>query len=405
VHASQPERRPRTSDVTTAVRRVSGPVADELFVLCRPDDHAADAARQAESVYEALCNALAAEGAGRETLVSETVFFRRIRTDLEPVRSVRARVLGSAGLQICRPATTFIGQPPLDPDAHLELAAVAVLPRTGDASWTHEVSRSGECPCEACAPGARATVVRLSGQIHLHAGNVYGTGRDAYEEAYDMFRVAEALLDEAGMTFADVMRTWIHLRDIDRDYEEFNRARREFFGRHGIQLRPASTGIQGIPFPDAHAFSLSLYAVKSPTPLDVAPISTPFLNEAWDYGSDFSRGLRLADANKVALHVSGTASIDEAGRTVHVGSFEAQADRMLHNIASLLERQGATFADLVSGVAYLKNPDDAPALRAMLRARGFDGFPCALVEAPLCRPELLCEADAVAVLPLATAQA
>jgi len=267
------------------------------------------------------------------------------------------------------------------------------------------VSRSGECPCEACAPGARATVVRLSGQIHLHAGNVYGTGCDAYEEAYDMFRVAGVLLGEAGMTFANVMRTWIHLRDIDRDYEALNRARREFFGRCGIEHRPASTGIQGAPFPDAHAFSLSLYAVKSPTPIDVAPISTPFLNEAWDYGSDFSRGLRLADANKVALHVSGTASIDEAGRTVHVGSFEAQADRMLHNIASLLERQGATFADLVSGVAYLKNPDDAPALRAMFRARGFDGFPCALVEAPLCRPELLCEAEAVAVLPLATAEA
>src|SRR5262249_11515548 len=154
-------------------------------------------------------------------------------TDLEVVRSARARVLEGAGLESYLPATTFIGQPPLDPDAHLELAAVAVLPRTGDASWTHAVSRSGECPCAACAPGARATVVRLGGQIHLHAGNVYGMGRDAYEEAYDMFRVAEVLLGEAGMTFANVMRTWIHLREIDRDYEAFNRARREFYRRRG----------------------------------------------------------------------------------------------------------------------------------------------------------------------------
>src|SRR4029453_6179402 len=181
---------------------------------------------------------------------------------------------GSAGLQTCRPATTFIGQPPLDPDAHLELAAVAVLPRSGDASWTHAVSGSSACPGGARAPGAPATVVRLSGQIHLHAGNVYGTGRDAYEEAYDMFRVAEALLGEAGMTFGNVVRTWIHLREIDRDYEALNRARREFFERRGIELRPASTGIQGVPFPDAHAFSLSLYAGKSSTPLDVAPLST-----------------------------------------------------------------------------------------------------------------------------------
>ena len=107
----------------------------------------------------------------------------------------------------------------------------------------------------------------------------------------------------------------------------------------------------------------------------------------------------------MTLFVSGTASIDEAGRTVHVGDFEAQVDRMLQNIASLLARQGATFADVVSGVAYLKNPGDAPALRAIFEQRGFDGFPCALVESPLCRPELLCEAEVVAMLPLATAGA
>ena len=83
----------------------------------------------------------------------------------------------------------------------------------------------------------------------------------------------------------------------------------------------------------------------------------------------------------MTLYVSGTASIDEAGRTVHVGDFEAQVDRMLHNIASLLAQQGATFENLVSGVMYLKNPSDAPVLRSMCRERGFDGFPCALVEA------------------------
>jgi enamine deaminase RidA (YjgF/YER057c/UK114 family) len=143
-------------------------------------------------------------------------------------------------------------------------------------------------------------------------------------------------------------------------------------------------------------------AVKAPRLLDIAKMSTPSLNEAWTYGADFSRGLRVADANKVALYVSGTASVDEAGRTVHVGDFEAQVDRMLHNIASLLDRQGATFGNLVSGVIYLKDPRDAPALRAMLRAHGFDGFPCGLVEASLCRPELLCEAEAVAVLPLSS---
>jgi enamine deaminase RidA (YjgF/YER057c/UK114 family) len=134
-------------------------------------------------------------------------------------------------------------------------------------------------------------------------------------------------------------------------------------------------------------------------------MSTPSLNEAWSYGSEFSRGLRLGSATGATLFVSGTASIDEAGRTVHVGDFEAQVDRMLHNVAALLARQGADFRHLVSGVTYVKRRSDAPMLRAMLRKRGFDGFPLALVETPLCRPELLCETEAVASLPLETAAA
>jgi len=241
--------------------------------------------------------------------------------------------------------------------------------------------------------------------VSLHTTNVYGVGGDAFEQAFDMFCAAERLPQQSGMDFRDVARAWIHLRDIDRDYDTLNRARREFFRQRGIERRPASTGVQGIPFPDAHDFSLSLQALQSHRPLDISVMSTPTLNEAWSYGADFSRGLRLAEANKVMLHISGTASLDEAGRSVHVGNFEAQADRMLKNIEALLAQQGATFEDLVSGVTYLKNTGDAPVLRSMYRERGFDGFPLALVEAPLCRPELLCETEAVAMLPPATAAA
>jgi enamine deaminase RidA (YjgF/YER057c/UK114 family) len=156
--------------------------------------------------------------------------------------------------------------------------------------------------------------------------------------------------------------------------------------------------------PAEHDFSLRLEAIRS-GPLARRRMSTPTLNEAWTYGADFSRGLRVADANKVALHISGTASIDEAGRTAHVGDIAGQIDRMLHNLATLLAGEGAGFADLVSGVVYLRHPSDVALLRALCRERGFDGFPCALVEAPLCRPELLCEAEAVAVLPLTGAAA
>jgi enamine deaminase RidA (YjgF/YER057c/UK114 family) len=347
---------------------------------------------------------LAAHQASFRDLACETLFLRDVRREIPLVLGARTRVLADLGQGACAPPPAFIQQAPVGQGVSFELSASAVVPRHRDAWSVRDVRAEPLCACEGCArSGAR--LVRLGDQVSLHTTNIYGAGGDAFEQAWNMFCAAERLLDQCGMGFRDVVRTWIHLRDIGRDYDALNKVRREFFRHRGIELRPASTGVQGIPCPDTHDFSMSLHAVQSARPLDVTLMSAPSLNEAWSYGADFSRGLRLTEANKVALYVSGTASIDEAGRTVHVGDFEAQADRMLDNIASLLAQQGATFENLVSGVTYLRNPSDAPVLRSMFHQRGFDGFPCALVEAPLCRPELLCEAEAVAMLPLATAGA
>jgi enamine deaminase RidA (YjgF/YER057c/UK114 family) len=201
------------------------------------------------------------------------------------------------------------------------------------------------------------------------------------------------------MEFSDVVRTWIHLRHMERDYPELNRARREFFAERGIDPVPASTAVHGAPASGTHDLCLGVHAVKSGRSLVRTVMTSPTLNEAGEYGADFARGMRIAETNKVALHVSGTASIDEHGRTVHAGDFDAQVDRMLGNIAALLERQGANFDDVVSAITYLKHPADAGRLRTKLRHAGFEGFPHVLVAATICRPDLLCETEALAVVP------
>lgn len=408
---------------STILRRFAGPLANELGILCRPDARSPHAVDQADAAYRTLAALLATNRASFQDLTGETLFLRDARDQLPLVLGARARVLAELGQSVGAPPPASIQQAPVDQRAVFELAAWAVVPHHRDAWSVRNVQASPPCTCEGCArSGAR--LVRLTAcrtsqpvatkrgavpprgrwpqvlgdQTSLYTTNIYGAGGDAFEQAWNMFGAAERLLGQCGMQFRDVVRTWIYLRDINRDYGALNKARREFFRRCGIERRPASTGVQGIPFPDGHDFSMSLHAVQSSRPLAVTPMSTPSLNEAWTYGVDFSRGLRVAEANKVTLYVSGTASIDEAGQTVHVGNFAAQVDRMLDNIASLLAQQGATFEDLVSGVTYLRNPSDAPVLRALCHQRGFDGFPCALVEAPLCRPELLCEAEAVAML-------
>jgi enamine deaminase RidA (YjgF/YER057c/UK114 family) len=358
------------------LRSVEGPEARETFVVCRPADvRGACAERQAEAVYRAIGAALEAEGASHASVVRETLFLRSLRADLAPVRAARQRVLG-AGDGV---AATEVEQPPLNDGACLEVSVHAIVGATRDSVE---------------AGSSRGLRLRVGEQVQLHAGSLYGSGENAYEQALAMFGVAEDLLQRAGMEFRDVARTWIHLRDIDRDYAALNRARREFFAARGIDPAPASTGIGAGLAPERHDLCLGVYAVGAAR----AAMTAPTLNEAACYGSDFARGMRVVQNGKVALHVSGTASIDEAGRTAHPGDFDAQVERMLVNVAALLEGQGAGFRDVVSAVTYLKRPADATRLRDKLRAAGFEGFPNALVAAPICRPELLCETELLAVL-------
>ena len=52
------------------------------------------------------------------------------------------------------------------------------------------------------------------------------------------------LLESEGATWHDVVRTTCYLRDIERDYADFNKVRNEFFQALGLDPFPASTGIQ-----------------------------------------------------------------------------------------------------------------------------------------------------------------
>jgi enamine deaminase RidA (YjgF/YER057c/UK114 family) len=381
---------------------VDGPAARELFFLCQPPARAADAGGQAEAIYRAVLAVLAAEGGSFESVVCETLFLRSLRADLEPVRAARERVLAACEAPHHRPAITEIEQPPLSQRA-LEISVQAVLSLpTGPPLQVDTFEARHACGCAECAR-SHGLRVHIGDEARLYAGGLYGTG-DAYQQALAIFGVAENLLQQAGMEFRDVVRTWIHLREIDRDYGDLNRARRAFFEARGIDPVPASTGIGGRPVPEDHDLCLALYAVRATRPPLLRSVRTvmnaPTLNEAASYGSDFARGMRVVETNKVALHVSGTASIDEAGRTAHPMEFEAQAARMLQNVAALLAGQGASFGDVVSAVTYLKRPADAGRLREKLHEAGFEGFPNVLVAAPICRPDLLCETEVLAVLPM-----
>lgn len=127
------------------------------------------------------------------------------------------------------------------------------------------------------------------------------------------------------------------------------------------------------------------------------------LNEAYDYGSAFSRGMRIDLNGLTILLISGTASIDEQGRTVHVGDFRAQQRRTYDNISKLLASEGATWHDIVRTTCYLRDIErDYQAFNeertAFFKEQGLDPLPASTgIQAILCRPDLLIEIEAIAM--------
>ena len=127
------------------------------------------------------------------------------------------------------------------------------------------------------------------------------------------------------------------------------------------------------------------------------------LNEAYDYGSAFSRGMRIDLNGLTILLISGTASIDDQGRTVHVGDFRAQQRRTYDNIGKLLASEGATWHDIVRTTCYLRDIErDYAAFNeertAFFKEQGLDPLPASTgIQAILCRPDLLIEIEAIAM--------
>jgi len=129
------------------------------------------------------------------------------------------------------------------------------------------------------------------------------------------------------------------------------------------------------------------------------------LNEAYSYEkpSSFSRGMRIDLNGATTLLISGTASIDEEGRSVHIGDFRAQMRRTLANIAGLLTSEGCTWHDVVRTTCYLRDIErDYEAFNeertAFYKDLGLDPLPASTgIQAILCRPELLVEIEAIAL--------
>jgi enamine deaminase RidA (YjgF/YER057c/UK114 family) len=130
------------------------------------------------------------------------------------------------------------------------------------------------------------------------------------------------------------------------------------------------------------------------------------LNEAYDYPKkvSFVRGMRVELDGCTMLFISGTASVNERGESIHIGDAGRQTRRALTNIQALLESEGADWHDIVRTTCYLadfRHYDVFNEVRnAFYEEQGLDPVPASTcVEARICRPDLLVEIEAIAMIP------
>lgn len=236
-------------------------------------------------------------------------------------------------------------------------------------------------------------ITGLDDRGHLGAGPAQQT-RLALERA-------RSELESLGLSYRDVHRTWLYLRDILSWYDQLNTVRSRFHQQVGLTGPPtlapfpASTGIEGTR--DGEWLALEVLAGRVST----IPIhATARQRSSWEYGSAFSRGMALDWSPGQTVLVSGTASIDSEGRTLHTGDLRAQIRETVACVRAVLQTRGMDLEHLASGALYLAEPQFLAAWEEEWRRLQIPPLPLVPVIGRVCRDDLLVEIEAIGAMPV-----
>ncbi len=244
----------------------------------------------------------------------------------------------------------------------------------------------------------------------LHLPFVRGLAPDgtlpegAAEQAQLMFANTGRALKAHGMGYRNVVRTWIYLARLLAWYGDFNRVRTAHYQPAGLGVAggpafPASTGIQ-CRYEDEDCM-MDVLALESDGP--ACPVAHPIRrsprqDQSFNYGSAFSRGTAIEMEGRRTVHISGTASINTAGESTHVGDAEMQSVETLLSISAILKEQGGGLQNITSATLFCKNREAWEAWERVTRLLGVPALPKICVLADVCRDDLLVEMEAVAVI-------
>jgi enamine deaminase RidA (YjgF/YER057c/UK114 family) len=366
---------------------------NQAYITAAVSSHQRPVAELAADVYQHLFNIL--------QNFKMQIVHERIFADLnfeEIIAGERARSFSEFGGQKDLPYTFIQGRPAVGEGlAGIQIRGFRPTLK-GDGIWP--VQHDG-------APVGRKW--RRNGVDFFMLQNIFGdTGiRDRYHQSCDMYDRAQAVLLEQGVSFKNVLRTWIYLSNILDWYSEFNRARNTRFTEFGLLglsekenteaehiYLPASTGILG-ENPAGAAATMDVLAVSPDSSgLSIAHTSGMQQKSPYRYGSAFSRAMTMKEKDVTHILLSGTASIDEHGKTVFLNDTAAQIQKTFEVVQALIRHEGASLSHIDEATVFFKSPQDFSLYQNIAEGFGVPDLPAIFLIADVCRDDLLFEIDA-----------
>jgi len=223
-------------------------------------------------------------------------------------------------------------------------------------------------------------------------------------QAEHMFTNIGLGLAAHGFHYPQVVRTWVYVARLLEWYGEFNRVRTAHYRRVGLGVPggpafPASTGIQCHSDDEECVVDVLALDTDDPSSAVARPVRcSPRQDQSFNYGSAFSRGMTFEIEGRRTVHISGTASINTAGASTHIGDAEGQSLETLMSIAAILEQQGGGLKNITSATLFCKDRAAWDAWCRVTRLLQIPELPKVCVLADVCRADLLVEMEAVAVI-------
>lgn len=375
---------PAQAQAAVVARSENGDSLD-LFLQAMPTSTRDDPRTQFLSMADEACRALLSNGLAPSNTVSAWIRFASV-----PSWNWQEALAQAWQLSGPLPITVLL-QPPAEPFCACSLTLHAVRSPRQSGVW------------HAAGANPTATTVLRAGARHVRLMSVFPRGElcrdaDVDDMTYDMFAQAGHALTARGMSFADVVRTWIHVDGIEGNYASINRARNRYFAEQRLTRLPASTCVEGRPVGGGSPVVMDVYAVSGGPGVSIDATGPGTMGEAPGYGSAFARAATLREPGRRWLWISGTASIDRDGNIVSAGDIQGQLGCMFSHVHALLAQAGMEMGDVKSATAYLKRADYlAEFCRVATASNLVRDIPCAVAVADICRPEWLCEIELCAV--------